>query len=193
MSKHRRSVVGATLVIALALAGCTDGDTDSPETEASPTTSPSPTPTETPTPTPTPESRATARLVKYLEVRDAALREMSFAGKRFEGLASGQEFLALQQRIIEYSSNGFTLTGEYAHSVGETRERNDSTVLVEVCEDESDVRLRTRDGKPVKRSLGGAPIPTSKSVEYTLTLIKGRWLVTASTYVLGENGQVQPC
>jgi DNA polymerase II large subunit len=192
MRRHVHTATGAALALALVLSGCSAGDTEVPEPEANPTRSPSSTPTDTETPV-TAEAEATDRLTKYLEVRDDALRKMSFVGHRFDRLASGQEFLALQQRIIEYSSNGFSMTGNYTHSVGDTRQRNDSTVLVDVCEDESDVRLRTRDGKPVKRSLDGSPIPTSRSVEYTLTLIKNQWLVTASNYVLRPSGQVRSC
>lgn len=191
MRKHHSALGGVALALALTLTGC-GGDDNEPKVEDTPSQSPSPTPTSTPTPK-TPEEKAARQLVKYLKVRDDALRAMKFVGKRFDRVAAGQEFLTLQQRIIEYSSNGFTLRGAYEHTLGGPRQRSDSTIVVEVCEDESGVEFLTEAGDPVKRSLGGAPIPVARSVEYTLSLTKRRWLVTASTYVLDADGQVQPC
>lgn len=192
MRKHHSALGGVALALALTLAGCSNDGTD-PEAEDTPTA----TPTETPTsasPTPkTPEEKAAAQLQRYLQVRDDALRAMKVDGKRLDEVAAGQEYLTLQQRIIEYSSNKFNFSGEYVHSLGEPRQRTDSTVLVEDCEDESRVEFLTQAGKPVKRSLGGAPIPVARTLQYTLTLTDGRWLVTSSSYALNKNGQVQPC
>lgn len=192
MTKHCSLLGGVALALALALTSCSDDGTD-PEAEDTPTV----TPTETPSsasPTPkTPEEKAVAQLERYLQVRDDALRAMKVDGKRLDEVAAGQEYLTLQQRVIEYSSNKFTLSGEYAHSLGEPRQRTDSTVLVEDCEDESGVEFLTQAGKPVKRSLGGVPIPVARTLRYTLTLTEGHWLVTSSSYALNKNGQAQPC
>lgn len=190
MRQHHSALGGAALALALTLTSCSGGAPDAKGTSGA-------TPTDTPTsasPTPkTPEEKVAGQLVKYLKARDDALRAMTFVGERFERVATGQEFLTLQQRIIEYASNKFTLSGEYTHALGEPRQRSDSTMLVGVCEDESAVEFSTEAGSPVKRSLGGVPIPVARSITYTLTLTKGRWLVTASAYVLNEDGQVQPC
>ncbi|MBS2936957.1 hypothetical protein KDN32_04265 [Nocardioides sp. J2M5] len=191
MRKHHSALGGVALALALTLTGC-GGDDPDPKVQETPTETPSQTPTSTPTPK-TPEEKAAAQLTAYLDVRDDALRAMKVNGKRLDKVAAGQEYLTLQQRIIEYSSNKFTLSGAYVHNLGEPRQRSDVTMLVEDCEDETGVEFLTATGKPVKRSLGGVPIPAARSVKYTLTLTKGRWLVTASTYVLDENGQVQPC
>ena len=148
--KHHSAAGGVALALALALMGCSDDGTGSSAEDtsgATPTkTSTSASPTTTPK---TPEERATGQLVKYLKARDDALQSLRFVGKRFEGVAAGQEFLTLQQRIIEYSSNKFTLSGEYVHTLSEPRQRSDSTVLVEVCEDESSVDFVTEAGTPV--------------------------------------------
>ncbi len=191
MRKHDFTLGGVALSLALALTGCGGDDTE-PVVQETPSQAPSPTPVSTPTPK-TPEERAARQLVKYLSVRDDALRAMKFDGKRFDSVAAGQEFVTLQQRIIEYSSNGFTLRGEYEHSLRGPRQRSDSTMVVEVCEDESGIEFLTEAGNPVTRSLGGAPIPVARSVKYTLNLTKGRWLVTGSTYVLDADGLAQPC
>jgi hypothetical protein len=192
MRKHHSALGGVALALALALTGC-GGDDNEPTVQETPSQSPSPT---TPTASPTPktdEEKAAAQLTAYLEARDDSLRAMKFDGKRLDRFAAGQEYLTLQQRIIEYSSNKFTLSGEYVHTLGEPRQRTDSTVQIEDCEDESGVEFLTQTGKPVKRSLGGKPIPVARSLKYTVTLTEGKWLVTASTYVLDENGQVQSC
>lgn len=191
MRKHHSALGGVALALALALAGCGDDDTD-PKVQETPAESPSPTPTSTPTPK-TAAEKAAAQLTAYLEARDDSLRAMKFDGKRLDRFAAGQEYLTLQQRIIEYSSNKFTFGGEYVHTLGEPRQRTDSTVQIEDCEDESGVEFLTQTGKPVKRNLGGKPIPVARSLKYTVTLTEGKWLVTASTYVLDENGQVQSC
>jgi hypothetical protein len=192
MRKHHSVLGGVALALTLTLTGCSDDGTD-PQAEDTPTATPTQRSTSA-SPTPkTPEAKAVAQLQRYLKVRDDALRAMKVDGKRLDEVAAGQEYLTLQQRIIEYSSNKFTLSGEYVHSLGEPQQRTDSTVLVEDCEDEAGVELLTQAGKPVKRSLGGAPIPVARTLKYTLTLTEGRWLVTSSTYALNTNGQVQPC
>ena len=189
----KRSVLGGVamlLVIATATSCGDDQTATTPSPDPPATTSSSPTPT-TPEP-PTKEEEALEQLEAYLDVRDDAFRAMKVNRKRLDAVAGGQEYVAIQQRVLEYASNGFNFRGEYSHTLGKPRNRG-AKVLITDCEDESNVQLRTRDGDPVTRSLNGETIPPIRSIEYTLGLIKGRWLVTSSGYALEGGNQVQSC
>jgi hypothetical protein len=190
MRNHHSTLGGVALALALTLTGCSDDGTD-PEAEGTPTVTPTETPTSS-SPTPkTPEEKAAAQLVAYLDVRDDALRAMKVDRTRLDKVAGGQEYVTIQQRVLEYASNNFTFRGEYSHTLGEPRDRG-AYMQITDCEDESNVEFLTHKGDPVTRSLGGEPIPLVRSIEYTLKSMKGRWLVTSSAYALDGN-QVQSC
>ncbi|KRF05446.1 hypothetical protein ASG88_21040 [Nocardioides sp. Soil777] len=179
MRKHHSALGGVALALALTLTGCSDDSTD-PEAEDTPTA----TRTETPTsasPTPmTPEEKAAAQLITYLEVRDDALRAATIDFKRLNKVATGQEFLNLQQNVSGIERSGSKVTGEYVHLLDEPRDRG-SQVFITDCEDRSGVE-RTKDGKPVPepKDPEGNPLRNPVPIEYELIKQKGRWLVNSS-------------
>lgn len=190
---NRSALGGVALLLLIATAtSCSDD----PESASNPDPSPSSTTTSgpahsTPEP-PTPEEKALAQLEAYLDVRDDALRAMKVNRKRLDKVAGGQEYLTVQQRVLEYASNDFSFKGEYSHTFGEPRNRGALTLITD-CEDESNVEFLTQEGDPVTRSLNGEAIPVTRLIEYTLKPIKGHWLVTSSAYDLGGDNRVQSC
>jgi len=193
MRKHHSVLGGVALALALALAGCSDNSTD-PDAEDTPTETPTTAPSSA-TPTPkTPEEKALAQLEAYLDVRDDAYRAGTINFKRLNKVATGNEFLLLQQVVAEHSSAGFTISGNYVHALGEPNQRSDTTVQVTDCEDASGVEFLTSAGKPVK-DLGpdNRPLPEKRSVRYTVSREKGRWLVSEATFVLIGGKRVESC
>jgi hypothetical protein len=185
MRKHHSTLGGVALAMALILTGCGDDDPD-PKTQETPSESPSPTPTSSPTPK-TPEEKATAQLTGYLQVRDDALRAATIDFKRLNKVATGQEFLNLQQNVSGIERSGSKVTGEYVHTLGEPRDRG-SEMLITDCEDRSGVQ-RTKDGKPVPepKDPEGNPLRNPVPIEYELVKQKGRWLVTSSNVLWDES------
>lgn len=191
MRKHYSVLGGVALTLALTLTACSD-DGAEPEAENTPTTTPATPPTSAP-PTPkTPEEKALAQLEGYLDVRDDALRAMKVNRERLDKVAGGQEYLTVQQRVLEYASNDFAFRGEYSHTFGEPRDRG-AYILITDCEDESNVEFLTQEGDRVTRKLNGEAIPMTRLIEYTLKPIKGRWLVTSSAYAEDDENRVQSC
>ncbi|MGE9809556.1 hypothetical protein [Janibacter sp. G1551] len=186
MSKHHSVLGGVALALALTLTGCSDDSTDPDATDT-----PTATPTETPTsasPTPkTPEEKAAAQLAAYLGVRDDALRAATIDFKRLNKVATGDEFLNIQQNVSAIERSGSKVTGEYVHTLGEPRSRG-SYILIVDCEDRSGVE-RTKDGKPVPEPIGpdGKAVPNPLPIEYKLVKQKGRWLVSAQNGLLEES------
>jgi len=189
---NRSALGGATLLLLMASATSCSED---PESASNPDPSPPPT-TVSPAPStsqsPTQEEKALAQLEAYLDVRDDALRAMKVNRKRLDKVAGGQEYLTVQQRVLEYGSNDFTFKGEYSHTFGEPRDRGALTLITD-CEDESHAEFLTREGDPVTRSLNGKAIPETRLIEYTLKRVKGYWLVTSSAYELDGSDRVQSC
>lgn len=185
MRKHHSALGGVALALALALTGCGGDDTD-PNAQETPSASPSPTPTSSPTPK-TPEEKAASQLAEYLEVRDDAFRAATIDFERLNKVATGQEFLNVQQNVSGIERSGSKVTGEYVHTLGEPRRRTDRMVLITDCEDRTAVK-RTKDGKPVpeQKDPEGKPLRNPVPIEYELVLEKGRWLVTSSNVLWDE-------
>ena len=110
MRKHHSVLGGVALALALTLTGCSDDGISDPDATDTPTATLSETPTSTPTPK-TPEEKAAAQLTKYLEVRDDAFRAATIEFKRLNKVATGREFLNVQQNVsgIERSQYGLCL------------------------------------------------------------------------------------
>ncbi len=185
MREHHYALGGVALALALTLAGC-GGDDNEPKVQDTPSQSPSPTPTSTPTPK-TPEEKAAEQLTNYLDVRDDALRAATIDFKRLNKVATGREFLNLQQNVSAIERSGSKLTGEYVHTLGESRDRG-AYILVIDCEDRSGVE-QTKDGRPVPEPVGpdGKPVPNPLPIEYKLVKEKGRWLVSDQNGLLEES------
>lgn len=185
MRKHHSALGGVVLALALTLTACSEsgpdpGGTDTPT--ATPSTSTSAEPTQ-----PTPEEKAAAQLTNYLDVRDDALRAATIDFKRLNKVATGREFLNLQQNVSAIERSGSKLTGEYVHTLGESRDRG-AYILIIDCEDRSGVE-QTKDGRPVPEPVGpdGKPVPNPLPIEYKLVKEKGRWLVSDQNGLLGES------
>ncbi len=185
MRKHHSVLGGVALALALTLSGCGDDDTD-PTGQETPSETPSPTPTSTPTPK-TPEEKAAAQLTRYLDVRDDAFRAATIEFKRLNKVATGREFLNVQQNVSGIERSGSKVTGEYVHTLSEPRQRADDLILITDCEDRAGVK-RTKDGKPVpeQKDPKGNPLRNPVPIEYELVLEKGRWLVTSSNVLWDE-------
>ncbi|MGE0341436.1 MAG: hypothetical protein AB7O86_00025 [Porticoccaceae bacterium] len=186
MRKYHSALGGVALALALALTGC-GGDDNEPTVQETPSQSPSPTtPTSSPTPK-TPEEKAAAQLTKYLDVRDDAFRAATIDFKRLNPVATGREFLNVQQNVSGIERSGSKVTGEYVHTLGEPRRRSDSMILIIDCEDRTGVK-RTKDGKPVpeQKDPEGNPLRNPVPIEYELVLEKGRWLVASSNVLWDE-------
>ena len=180
MRKHPSALGGVALALALTLTACSDDGTD-PNAEDTPTATPSTTPTSTP-PTPkTPEQRAAEALTNYLDVRDDALRAATIDFKRLNKVATGREFLNIQQNVGALESSGTKVTGEYVHTLDEPRRRTGAMVVITDCEDRSDVERR-RQGKAVPPPVDpeGNPLKNPLPIDYEVVKEKGRWLVSKS-------------
>jgi len=178
MRNHHSVLGGVALALALTLTACSDDGTD-PDAQDTPTATPSTTPTSTP-PTPiAPEEKAATALTNYLDVRDDALRAATIDFKRLNKVATGREFLNIQQNVGALESSSTKVTGEYVHSVGEPRRGTDSAFIITDCEDRSGVERR-RQGKPVPPPVDpeGNPLRNPLPIDYEVVKVKGRWLVS---------------
>ena len=180
MRKHRSVLGGVVLALALTLTACSDDGTD-PDAEDTPTATASTTPTSAP-PTPkTPEEKAAAALTSYLDVRDDAFRAATIEFKRLNKVATGREFLNIQQNVGALESSRTKVTGEYVHTLDEPRRRTDTTFIITDCEDRSGVERR-RQGKAVPPPVDpeGNPLGNPLPIDYEVVREKGRWLVSNS-------------
>jgi len=186
MRKHHSALGGVALALALTLAGCGGDDTEPevPDTRSQP---PSPTPTSTPT-TKTPEEEAAAQLTRYLAVRDLAHRKRTIDFKTLNPVATGEEFLELQEAVVDMKAADVTKTGSYVHTLGEPRSRGNSIEITD-CEDRSGVTVKVK-GKvrtPDYTTPDGNPLRNPAPVRYTLVEGKGPWKVTESDLLWDES------
>lgn len=179
MRKHHSALGGVALALALTLTGCSDDGTD-PEAEDTPSATPTSEPT-SPSPTPkTPEEKAAAQLEEYLEVRDDFYRAATIDFKRLNKVATGDEFLQIQAAVADIDQYDIKVTGEYAHTLAEPRNRGAEIRIID-CEDRTGVTERNKDGKDIKRNdPNGNPLRNPVPVEYTLVRDKGAWKVSNS-------------
>ena len=188
MRKYHSALGGGALALALILSGC-GGHEPAGTTTESPEPAPSSTSTSTePSPEPaTEEEKALAQLEDYLDVRDDALRAAKIDFKRLNQVATGKEFLSIQQIVSATERSGGKWTGEYVHTLSEPRDRG-AYMLITDCEDRSGVE-QTKDGKPVPDPVGpdGEPVPNPLPIDYTLVKEKGRWLVSEKNGRLDES------
>lgn len=186
MRKHHPALGGVALALALTLTGC-GGDDPDPKAEETPTETPSQTPTSTPTPK-TPEEKAAAQLTKYLEVRDVAQRERTINFKTLNPVATGDEFLELQDTVVDMTQADVTKTGDYVHTLGDPRNRGNSIEITD-CEDRSGVTVKVK-GKvrtPDYKAPDGNPLRNPVPIEYTLVKDKGAWKVSESDLVWDQS------
>mgnify|MGYP005994022537 FL=1 len=180
MRKHHSALGGVALALALALTGC-GGDDNEPTVQETPSQSPSPT---TPTASPTPktdEEKAAAQLTKYLEARDDFYRAVTIDFKRLNPVATGDEFLKIQEDVVTLKRYDIKVTGEYVHTLAEPSRRSDSMILIIDCEDRRDVVERNKDGKKIKHTdPNGDPLRNPVPIEYTVVRDKGAWKVSNS-------------
>ena len=147
MRKHHSALGGVALALALTLTGCSDDGTD-PEAEDTPPLRRARRPTST-APTPkTPEEKAAAQLAEYLDVRDDSLTGSGTIDfKRLNQVATGEEFLQFQHTVASMMNENVTVTGEYAHTLDEPRNRGTSILIID-CEDRTQGHLEERRGDP---------------------------------------------
>ena len=121
-------------------------------------------------------------------MRDDALRAATIDFKRLNKVATGQEFLNLQQNVSGIERSGSKVAGEYVHTLDEPRQRADNMITITDCEDRTGVQ-RTKDGKPVPepKDPEGNPLRNPVPVDYELVKEKGRWLVNSSNVLWDES------
>lgn len=184
---NRSALGGVALLLVVATAtSCSDEPDAAPDPDPTPTSTRS-TPTSTPTPK-TDEEKAAAQLTAYLDVRDDALRAATIDFKRLNKVATGSEFLNIQQNVSATERSGGKLTGEYVHTLDEPRDRG-AYILIIDCEDRSGVTRTNKAGQVVPDPIGpdGKPVPNPLPIEYTLVKQKGRWLVSEQNVLLEES------
>ena len=180
MRRHHSALGGVALALALTLTGCSDDGTE-PDATDTPTATPSETPTSA-SPTPkTPEEKAAAQLQTYLEVRDVAYEKRTIDFKTLNPVATGGEFLELQEAVVDMTMADVTKTGKYVHTLGEPRDRGSSIEITD-CEDRTGVTVKVK-GKvrtPDYKAPDGNPLRNPAPVKYTLIKDKGTWKVSES-------------
>lgn len=166
----------AAVLFTLSAAGCGG---DEPSASDPTTPPPSSSPTASATKPATPEEKALAQLVAYLDVRDDALRAATIDFKRLNKVATGREFLNLQQNVSGIETSGSKVAGEYVHTLGEPTDRG-ASIRITDCEDRGGVK-RTKNGKPVPDAVDpeGNPLRNPLPIDYELVKKKGRWLVSS--------------
>lgn len=186
MRKHHSVLGGVALALALTLSGCGDDDTD-PKGQETPSEAPSPTATSSPTPK-TPEEKAAAQLTAYLEVRDVAHRKRTIDFKALNPVATGDEFLELQETVVDMTKADVTKTGNYVHTLGEPRDHGSSIEITD-CEDRSGVTVKVKGNvrKPDYTAPDGKPLRNPAPVKYTLIKDKGTWKVSESDLLWDES------
>lgn len=179
MGKYHSVLGGVALAVALTFTGCGGDDTE-PKVQVTPSQSPSPTPTNTPAPK-TPEEEAAAQLTKYLDMRDTAYRKRTIDFKTLNPVATGEEFLELQEAVVDMKQADVTKTGSYVHTLGEPRDRGISIEVTD-CEDRTGVTVKVKGNvrKPDYTAPDGNPLRNPVPVKYTLVKDKGTWKVTES-------------
>ncbi|CAI9418227.1 hypothetical protein [Nocardioides sp. T2.26MG-1] len=187
MRKHHSALGGVALALALALTGC-GGDDNEPTVQETPSQSQSPTaPTSSPTPK-TDEEKAAAQLTRYLEVRDLAHRKRTIDFKTLNPVATGDEFLELQETVVGMKKADVTKTGSFVHMLGEPRNRGNSIEITD-CEDRSGVTVKVKGNvrKPDYTAPDGNPLRNPVPVKYTLIKDKGTWKVSESDLLWDES------
>ncbi len=180
MRKHHSAIGGVALALTLTLTGCSDDGTD-PDAQDTPTATVSTPATSAPPAPKTPEEKAAAALTSYLDVRDDALRAATIDFKRLNKVATGREFLNIQQNVGALKSSGTKVTGEYVHTLDEPRGRTDTTFIITDCEDRSGVeRRRQGNAVPPPDDPEGNPLGNPIPIDYEVVMEKGRWLVSNS-------------
>jgi hypothetical protein len=188
-----RAAAGVTAVIMLTgLAGC--GGDDGPSNGTEPTTptestseTTEPTPTEATSTPATPSDKALAQLEGYLELRDETLRRAKINFKQLAKYATGTEYLNIQQRVFAINQSGGSESGDYIHTLGTPRDLG-SRIVIQDCEDSTQVVRLNRDGERVPDPIGpdGEAVPNPLPIDYTLVKEKGRWLVTKQNGLLEQ-------
>ena len=186
---HGTAYAAIAMVLTLGLAACggSNGATNEP-TPMPPSTSAPVSPTPTATKPATPEEKATAQLTAYLEVRDDALRDATINFERLNKVATGREFLNIQQHASAIERSGGKVTGEYVHTLAGPRNRG-TYILITDCEDRSAVVNTNKEGKPVPETKDpeGNQLRNPVPIDYELVLEKGRWLVRSSNVLWDES------
>lgn len=183
---NRSALGGVALLLVVATAtSCSDEPDAAPDPDPTPTSTRS-TPTSTPTPK-TDEEKAAAQLTTYLDVRDDFYRQATIDFKRLNPVATGREFLNVQQHVSAIERSGGKVTGEYVHTLGEPRDRG-AYILIIDCEDRSGVVNTNKEGKPVPepKDPEGNPLRNPIPIEYKLVKEKGRWLVSEANWLWDE-------
>jgi hypothetical protein len=186
MRKHHSALGGVALALALTLSSCGEDDTH-PKGQETPSETPSPTPTSSPTPK-TSEAKAAAQLTKYLEVRDLAQIKRAIDFKTLNPVATGDEFLELQDTVVDMTQADVTKTGEFVHTLGDPRDRGSSIEITD-CEDRSGVTVKVK-GKvrtPDYKAPDGNPLRNPVPIKYTLVKDKRSWKVSESDLLWDES------
>src|SRR5690606_24921967 len=101
--------------------------------------------------------------------------------KRLNRVATGDEFLKIQEAVVTLKRYDIKVTGEYVHTLAEPRRRSDSMILIIDCEDRTDVVERNKDGKKIKHTdPNGDPLRNPVPIEYTVVRDNGAWKVSNS-------------
>lgn len=184
---NRSALGGVALLLIIATAtSCSDDPETAPDPDPSPSNTPSSSAPPTAEPS-TPGEEALVQLEAYLDVRDDALRAAKIDFKRLNQVATGKEFLSIQQIVSATERSGSKFSGQYVHTLGEPADRG-ASVRITDCEDRSGIE-QTKDGKPVPDPVGpdGKTVPNPLPIDYTLVKEKGRWLVSEKNGRLDES------
>jgi hypothetical protein len=122
-------------------------------------------------------------------VRDRAYRERRIDIRTLNRIATGDEFLQLQSKVVGLMNGDVMVFGKYSHKLDEPRDRGNSMLIID-CEDRSEV-IHKKDGvvrKPDFTDPNGDPLRNPAPVEYTLVRDKGAWKVSGSDLMWN-----QPC
>ena len=177
MRKHHSALGGVALALALTLTGCSDDGTDPDATETLPPRHQQPTPTSALAHA---EDRRGEGRSPAADLPRRPRRRVPRSGpstsRRLNPVATGEEFLELQETVVDMTRANVTKTGEYVHTLGGARATAASSIVITDCEDRTGVTVKVK-GKvrtPDYKEPDGNPLRNPVPVEVHARQGQGR-------------------